>query len=149
MVDNLFDAAAADRINDEDMDPRPPARARRTDPSTSHEAARNIESSGKAATQQRECLAAVRALPGQTSGEIAEALGGDRYIPSRRLPELRRYGLVANGEKRLCQVMATNQMTWYPLEPAPAGVPAAAAPKPPAIEEDHHTQGANNDRGRI
>lgn len=120
MADNLFD----------NMQPQPPARARRNDPSTSQESAWNIEASGKAASQQRECLEAVRAKPGQTSGEIAASIGGDRYIPSRRLPELRSYGLVVNGEKRPCTVMATNQMTWFPTGREFAGVPAVVYPNP-------------------
>lgn len=91
------------------------AKARTTDPVTSHVAAYNVEASGKASTQRRACLVEVRRHPSQTSGEIAQALGMERHIPARRLPELREAGLIKNGAQRKCTIMGTLMMTWEPV----------------------------------
>lgn len=92
------------------------AAARRTDPATSHEAARLVEASGRAAAQRTACLDEVRRRPGQTAAEVAQALGLERHAPSRRLPELERAGLVRRGQvKKQCTVMGTAAMTWWPL----------------------------------
>jgi hypothetical protein len=100
--------------------PKPPrARARREDPQTSHQAADKVEIEGKATGLRRICLQQVRRSPGQTAGEIAAALGVERCVPSRRLPELREAGLVANGPPRRCVVMGTSCMTWIPATPPP------------------------------
>jgi predicted HTH transcriptional regulator len=89
------------------------ALARRHDPVTSHIAALNVEACGTASTQREKCLAVVIATPGLTSAEIAQMAGLDRNTAARRLPELREAGKVRNGEKRLCSVNNTPQMTWY------------------------------------
>ena len=94
------------------------ARARSTDPATSHEAAANVELLGKAGSQRRKVYDFVVAHPGKTSGEIAASLGIDRYTPSRRLPELRDGGLVETGAERLCEVQGSKCLTWYPAKPA-------------------------------
>jgi DNA-binding transcriptional ArsR family regulator len=91
----------------------PVASSRATDPTTSKEAAERVEASGAADCQRAKCLAVVRATPGMTACEIAEAAGIDRYAASRRLPELRKAGLVVNGLDRKCSVRGTNQMTWF------------------------------------
>ena len=97
---------------------RPPrAGARREDPDTSHKAADKVEREGTAGSQRRLILAQVRRSPGQTAGEIAAVLGVERCIPSRRLPELRQAGDVANGPARRCAVMGTSCMTWVPATP--------------------------------
>lgn len=99
----------------------PRARARRGDADTSHKAAVQVEREGTAGTQRRLCLAQVRRSPGQTAAEIAAALGLERHVPSRRLPELREAGVVSNGPSRRCAVMGTASMTWVPATPdAPA-----------------------------
>jgi len=90
------------------------ARARRTDPETSHEAASGVEWDGSASKQRRVCLLAVSMCPGHTAAEIARMTGLERHAPSRRLPELRDGGLVKNGEARRCQVVGSNCLTWYP-----------------------------------
>lgn len=90
------------------------AGARRFDPVTSHEAAQEVEASGRAGNQRRLCLEEVRRYPGSTAAEIAAGLGLERHVPSRRLPELRAAGLVMNGEVRECKVMKTRSMTWLP-----------------------------------
>lgn len=91
-----------------------PAKARKADPATSHEAAKKVETAGRAGTQRLACLMEVFDHPGQTSAEIAKALNFDRYTPSRRLPELRDAGMVESHTPRECRVNGTNCMTWWP-----------------------------------
>lgn len=95
----------------------PRAQSRSTDPHTSVEAAERIESSGVAGAQRARCLAVVQATPGLTAAEIAQAAGLERHVPSRRLPELRRLGLVVNGPPRTCRVTGNSSLTW--MEPKP------------------------------
>src|SRR3989304_5022780 len=89
-----------------------PATARKTDPWTSHEAARNAE--GTAHAQQAKCFEMVRLYPGSTSAEVAYHAGLDRYAAARRLPELRREGLVWNGSARICRIQGTKAIIWNP-----------------------------------
>jgi hypothetical protein len=91
------------------------ANARITDPSTSHQAAAAAERRGVAAAHRLLCLASVTREPGLTAAEIAERVGLERHKPSRRLPELRDDGLVANGAARLCSVQGTRSITWLPV----------------------------------
>jgi len=89
------------------------ARARRTDPITSVEAADHAERNS--APHQREiCLMAVRMYPGQTAAEIANLAGLNRYAASRRLPELRDAGFIHNGLPRECSVVGSRTLTWLP-----------------------------------
>ena len=90
------------------------ARARRTDPATSHQAAAQVEARGTAASQRVICLLRVQTGPGQTAAEIAEWSGLERHVPSRRLPELRAMGLVRNDDTRLCRITGNRSMTWEP-----------------------------------
>ncbi|MCC7408378.1 MAG: hypothetical protein IT442_09910 [Phycisphaeraceae bacterium] len=96
------------------------ARARKTDPITSHQAAEEVEASGRAASQRQACLLEVWKKPGQTAAEIAVATGLERHMPSRRLPELRKAGQVVNGPERICTVTGNPSMTWLPLSGAGA-----------------------------
>ena len=89
---------------------KPRASARRHDPETSHEAARNAEPLAK--THRAILLTAVRKFPGLTSAELASKCGLDRYQAARRLPELRKAGLVVNGPKRRCAILGTKQIIW-------------------------------------
>ena len=91
------------------------ARARVSDPMTSHLAAAEHELSGKAATHRELCLKAVRKYPGLTSFEIDNALGVNE-VAHRRLPELRKMGLIKNGLARKCRIKNTMCMTWWPYE---------------------------------
>lgn len=91
-----------------------PALARRTDPITSHEAAEEVESSGRAASQRHRCFLEVWKKPGCTAAEIAQAANLERHIPSRRLPELRQAGQIRNGQERICNVTGNLSMTWVP-----------------------------------
>ena len=90
------------------------ALAARADPETSHEAAARIVASGKHERQVDLCLRGVEMWPGCTSGELAVKLQVDRYTTARRLPDLRRRGLVHTGEARECTALHTKQMTWWP-----------------------------------
>ncbi len=94
------------------------ARARRSDPATSHEAARDVELQGVAGSQRRACYDYVLLNPGMTAAEIAVKLGLERHVPSRRLPELRDAGLVENGPARICGVVGRPSLTWNPAKPA-------------------------------
>lgn len=87
--------------------------ARTTDPPTSHLAAHKAESSGRAGGQRRVCLGHVLMFPGLTAAEIAVKAGMERHVPSRRLPELRRAGLVHNGTERVCEATGRMSMTWW------------------------------------
>ena len=92
------------------------ARARRKDPQTSHEAATKLNRAGKTKAQAEAVLAAVKRFPGHTSSELAGRVGLDRYQVARRLPELRKAGLVSNGQQsRPCEVTGFSAMTWYPV----------------------------------
>lgn len=92
------------------------ARARRTDPATSHEAAAAITASGKVESDRAAILEVVRATPGLTAGEIAKRCGWgeDNVRVSRRTPELEESGLIHKGAKRCCGVKGTSMLTWYP-----------------------------------
>ncbi len=92
------------------------ARSRTTDPYTSHQAAFEAESSGRASGQRHACLNDVLKHPGKTAAEIAAATNLERHVPSRRLPELRSAEFVYNGEVRVCLVTGRNSMTWHPTE---------------------------------
>ena len=46
-----------------------------------------------------------------TSEEIADAMGVDRYTPSRRLPELERRGIVRRCAQRGCRVRGSLMVT--------------------------------------
>lgn len=94
----------------------PKAAARSVDPATSFAAARAVERSGAAGAQRSKCLEIVRARQGLTAAEIAREGGMERHVPSRRLPELRAGGMVRNGEPRVCAVMGSMAMTWWPVQ---------------------------------
>lgn len=91
------------------------ARARRTDPLTSHQAAAEAEASGRAHAQRQLCILEVLKNPGRTAAEIAVVTGLERHAPSRRLPELREAGLVTNGRSRICSVTGRLSITWFPV----------------------------------
>lgn len=89
------------------------ALARTADPATSWAAADEVEAIGGAQAQRDKCLRRVIHSPGMTAAEIAQAEGMDRHAPSRRLPELRKAGLVVNGEPRMCRVQRRQSLTWF------------------------------------
>lgn len=111
--------------------------ARATDPVSSVEAAEQVTTSGVRFDQQRRALAAVRAFPGRTSHELAEAAGIDRYELARRLPEVRTAGLVfnpideslpadpltgaSNPLLKRCSVTGRRALVWLPKSPGSTG----------------------------
>jgi CRP-like cAMP-binding protein len=88
------------------------AASRKTNPATSRTAARRHEAKGKAASNRHACLEALCAASGSTAAEIAQLAGLERHEASRRLPELRRAGLVKNGPARVCRVTGNLSLTW-------------------------------------
>ncbi len=88
-------------------------RARRSNPTSSHEAADFVERTGLAQQQAARALSAVRAYPGRTSQELATLSQLDRYELARRLPELRVAGQVRNGVKRQCTVTGQQALEWW------------------------------------
>jgi len=92
------------------------AHSRKTDPATSHAAASEAESSGRASAQRNACLDEVLKNSGQTAAEIASATGMERHAPSRRLPELRSTGQVKNGEARICKITGRLSLSWLPAQ---------------------------------
>ncbi|HDS1649035.1 TPA: winged helix-turn-helix domain-containing protein [Stenotrophomonas maltophilia] len=93
--------------------------ARYTDPSSSHEAAAHMVSSGAQAVQQSQASSAVRKYPGLTSLELARATGLDRFMLARRLPEIEKQGLIRRGMVRKCSASnGRSGCTWFPNSPA-------------------------------
>lgn len=88
--------------------------ARRTDPSSSHAAAAYVAEAGIAGQQQRRALAAVKALQGRTSAELAHDQGLDRYMLARRLPELLKKGFVTRRAPRPDIYTGLPSVTWWP-----------------------------------
>ncbi len=93
--------------------------ARATDPESSHLAARNIVASGTAAAHRERILAAIKANADCTCGELAELTGLHRSAVSKRLPELRRAGLIETRGSRVCTAQGTTQGVWRVVEREP------------------------------
>ena len=91
----------------------PPARARNTDPDTSHIAARKITRKGLQG-QQADVLCLLKLHPHCTAAELAEAPGSkaDCYQFNRRLPELVKAGLARRGNARKCRIRGSLCTTW-------------------------------------
>lgn len=88
-----------------------PPIARQSDPYTSKLAADEITASGTRQVQLMQVLEAARQFPGKTSAELGRAMNSDRFLPARRLPELRALWLVVNGEARQCGVTGKKSLT--------------------------------------
>ena len=90
--------------------------ARRTDPDTSHQAAIQFVAVGKHARQMAEVLNTLRRINASgvvvTSAELAAYMETDRYVTARRLPDLRKRGLVEQCQKTTCTVSNTQAVTW-------------------------------------
>lgn len=97
--------------------PRLQARARRTDPATSHEAAERVESSGTAKAHQAIIAAAVKEHPGLTAGELPQHCGLLYEHVHKRLSEIERLGHIKRGPTRACTVRRGNPvvLTWWPV----------------------------------
>lgn len=93
--------------------------ARRTDPDTSHDAAKRHGASGRRQSNKLRLLAAVKTWPKRTSAEYAALTYLERHEAARRLSDLKNDGLVIQGERRTCDVQGTSAVTWE-LSPEPA-----------------------------
>lgn len=101
--------------------------ARNDDPSSSHEAAEHVVSSGLQAQQHSLAASAVHKHPGLTSLELARATGLDRFMLARRLPELQRNGLIVRGMVRKCSASnGRSGVTWFPVTRGTDDAPRAA-----------------------
>lgn len=88
---------------------------------TSADARNKHERSGTAMSNRRSVLNLVMEHPGLTAVELWRtanelSLGLSRHEISRRLPELRKAGIVINGPARKCAVAGSRQMTWNAAE---------------------------------
>lgn len=93
-----------------------PVLARNRDPVSSFDAAEDIQAS--VGTQRLKVYHALRRHQPATSAELAKAMECDRYLPSRRLPELARMAWVCRGpEKRRCSVTGQVSTVWYIARP--------------------------------
>jgi hypothetical protein len=104
----------------------PRARARRSDPATSHLAASEVNVTGHARHQRTQAYAIVREHEGLTSRELAARMASDPLIVfhkydllHRRLPELRESGWLKNGKIRECRVSTRKAQTWWLVIPRP------------------------------
>ena len=92
------------------------ALARTTDPDTSHESAAATVREGNAVTIAEGVLSLLRVRPGLTAGEISDvlsALGYDQVW--RRCSDLKRKGLIAEGEPRRWYRTNRLQVTLWPV----------------------------------
>lgn len=91
------------------------ARARNTDPATSHAAAASMND-GKALKHAEIVLLMVAAHPGLTSAELARDDGRlGHYQVNRRTRELVEIGKLREGPARRCTVLGSNCLTWWPV----------------------------------
>jgi hypothetical protein len=87
--------------------------ARRTDPASSHAAAKEAIDSGAAVNQMRELVTWLRGHGGFfTSLEISRFSNMDRYNVARRLPALERAGFVERGKIRACSITGRPSIEW-------------------------------------
>ena len=79
---------------------------------TSALAGRDVETDGSARQHRAMCFNTVMQTPGLTAREIEDRLGIKAH---KRLPELRRAGMVRNGKPRTCTVSGKQARTWQPI----------------------------------
>ncbi len=75
-----------------------------------------------AQTQRNKILMCVRYNPGLTSAEVGAKTGIGRHNAARRLPELRKDGLVWNGNQRICSINRARAITWFLAHSPPVKV---------------------------
>jgi predicted ArsR family transcriptional regulator len=92
--------------------PLPPI-ARTNSPATSHLAAKEITESRGRQTLMRLALHYVRDNPGQTAGQIGDALGLHRSVIAKRLSDLKNAELIVQGPA--VRTHGKAQVTWYPV----------------------------------
>lgn len=114
------------------------ARAHRRDPSTSHEAAEQMNLSGMATEHRRIVLDLVRENPGLTGAELAYVSRGvlTQAQVQRRLRELVDDGHLADPEslfvtlgKKLCSQTRRTCVRWWAVDAVPNISTGASAPK--------------------
>ena len=84
---------------------------RTKDPPTSMLAGRDAEANGAAQRHRVMCFDTVMQKPGLTAREIENHVGIKAH---KRLPELRRAGMVRNEKSRTCTVSGKQALTWHP-----------------------------------
>src|SRR5215469_10013904 len=80
---------------------------------------REMERTGRRASQSEAVLEMVKRHPRRTSLELSRLSQLDRYTVSRRLPELERRGLIRRGVIRDCTVNGRPMLTWEPVNEDP------------------------------
>lgn len=88
--------------------------ARRTDPTTSHEAGRIIDESGRRETLKAICLRAIELFPGSTAGQVGELTGLGHEKVWRRISDLKNDGLIVADGTEAWHGRA--QSKWWPAE---------------------------------
>lgn len=88
--------------------------ARRSDPTTSIEAARRVIASGSQDDHVGRIVRAVRARPGRTSAELAQLTGLERHEAARRTADAEHQGSIHKGAPRVCSVGGRSAVTWWP-----------------------------------
>ena len=112
------------KIHGDELTPTPsfPRLARRTDPETSHRAAREMETSGKRETDEDFAVRMVRRWPGSTAAELEVIAGqeGDRTV-SKRLSGAEGHKRIFSVEPkkgdRVCGQTGRPAKFWYPVLP--------------------------------
>jgi len=100
------------------IDTSDPPLARAFDPETSHLAGERLKESGKWQSQKQMVLAWMRehrivdAASSLTSNELARLSGIRHPTCHKRLPDLRKDGLVTTAVQRECQVTGEQAWTW-------------------------------------
>jgi CRP-like cAMP-binding protein len=85
---------------------------RRSDPISSHEAARKLSKSGKLGTHKRIIFDAIKLWPGETSAFIAEAVDIEPYTVRKRTADLRKSGMVRDNRDTLTK---GDELRWWPV----------------------------------
>jgi len=100
------------------------ARARKTDPETSHIAAEKMNRGLARSSQADYVFSALRDAEkleagswGWTAAELATKCDLTHSQIARRLPELRREGRVYQGEPRTCKETKSSCLTWFTVKP--------------------------------
>lgn len=92
--------------------------ARRSDVDTSHIAAEEHISSGRAASHAAAVLELVKSRPGLTAAEIGRITALGHVEAQRRLSDLKRDGLLEMGARVECPVTGSQMRTWLPAAEA-------------------------------
>ena len=80
-------------------------------------------------SQAQKCRRLVCAHPGLTTWELADISGMEYGRLERRLPDLRRKGVIKVGPKRMCRIADKPCQTWLPAAEATCS-PTGSGPEP-------------------